>query len=80
MAAPSTDTRRSMLAKVHIARKQLGISKEDYRAILELRFDVSSSADLSLKQLDQLLAHLTSLGFVATKKGDARPSDSAARN
>lgn len=75
--AASTDTRRAMLAKVHIARKQLDIPKEDYCAILEHRFDVSSSGDLTLEQLDQLLAYLTSLGFVAVKKGDAKPSKSA---
>lgn len=77
MAAPASAARRAMLAKIHIALKDLGIPDEDYRAMLDNLFGVASSAKLSPKQLDQLLDHLTKRGFVATKKGDAKPSNSA---
>ena len=77
MAAPSTDTRRSMLAKVHIAVKVLGMDDGTYRAMLDNLYGVESSAKLSVKQLDDLLGHLASRGFVATKKGDSKPSKSA---
>lgn len=75
--APSTDTRRSMLAKVHIAKKDLALDDDTYRLMLDNLFGVESSAKLSLKQLDELLGHMTSRGFVAAKKGDAKPSKSA---
>lgn len=77
MAAATSDARRAMLAKVHIAKKNLGLDDATYRAMLDNLFGVDSSAKLSPKQLDQLLGHLTSRGFVASKKGDAKPSDSA---
>ncbi|MEA5087285.1 regulatory protein GemA [Solidesulfovibrio sp.] len=77
MAAPTSAARRAMLAKIHIALKDLGIPDEDYRAMLDGMFDVASSAKLSPRQLDQLLDHLTKRGFVASKKGDAKPSTSA---
>ncbi len=74
-AKPSTASRRAMLAKIHIAKKDLGLDDDTYRLMLGNLFGVDSSAKLSLKQLDQLLDHLTKRGFVATKKGDAKPSD-----
>jgi phage gp16-like protein len=77
--ATSTDTRRAMLAKVHIAKKDLCLDDGTYRMMLDNLFGVDSSGKLSLKQLDELLGHMASRGFVAVKKGDARPSDSAAR-
>ena len=75
--APSTDTRRAMLAKVHIAKKDLCLDDDTYRMMLDNLFGVESSGKLSLKQLDELLGHMTSRGFVAVKKGDAKPSKSA---
>jgi len=74
---PSTDTRRAMLAKVHIAKKDLCLDDDAYRMMLDNLFGVESSAKLSLKQLDELLGHMTARGFVAVKKGDAKPSKSA---
>jgi len=69
--------RRAMLAKIHIAKKDLGMDDGTYRAMLDNLYGVDSSAKLSPKQLDDLLGHLTKHGFVARKKGDAAPSDSA---
>jgi phage gp16-like protein len=66
-----------MLAKIHIAKKDLGLDDDTYRAMLDNLYDVDSSAKLSPKQLDDLLGHMTSRGFTARKKGDAAPSDNA---
>jgi phage gp16-like protein len=63
-----------MLAKVHIAKKNLAMDDGTYRMMLDNLYGVDSSAKLSVKQLDDLISHLTSRGFVATKKGDAKPS------
>jgi len=59
------DTRRSLLAKVHIAKKDLGLDDAAYRAILA-RFGVESSSRLDMKGLEKLLAHFEQLGWVST--------------
>ena len=58
--------RRPLYAKIHIARKQLGMSDDIYRGMLEERFSVNSSSQLSVKQLILLLKHFEDLGFVPT--------------
>lgn len=57
------EARRALLAKVHIARKQLGLAPDEYRAILEGRFDVASSAELDVPALHKLVAYFKSLGW-----------------
>lgn len=77
-AATSSSSRRAMLAKIHIAIKDLGLDDATYRLMLDNLYGVTSSAKLKPRQLDDLLGHLTSRGFVARKKGDkSAPSDSA---
>lgn len=67
------DTRNSLLAKVHIAKAQLTLGEEEYRAILA-RFGVASSKELDLAGLDKLLRHMEKLGWEAKtarkRKGD----------
>lgn len=57
----SFDTRNSLLAKIHIARKQLGMDETTYRAVLA-KFDVASSKDLTMKGLALLVDHMAKLG------------------
>jgi phage gp16-like protein len=71
MTATSSSARRAMLAKIHIAKKDLAMPDEDYRAMLENLYGVASSAKLTAKQLDDLLGHLTNRGFTGRKKRDA---------
>jgi len=76
MAATSTAHRNGMLAKIHIAKKDLGLSDEDYRAMLDNLYGVDSSARLNGRQLHDLLGHLTNRGFTGRKAGDkAAPAD-----
>lgn len=52
------------LAKIHIAAKELGLSKEAYRDIIALNFPgKSSSKDLSQQQRTQLLTIFISRGW-----------------
>ncbi len=62
-AKQAEEARRALLAKVHIARKQLGLTPDAYRAILECRFDVASSAELDVPGLHKLVAYFKSLGW-----------------
>lgn len=43
------------LAKIHIAKKELGLTDEAYRDMLHLHFQVDSAKDLLLKQVVVLL-------------------------
>lgn len=61
------NNRKALLAKVHIAVSQLGIQDEDYRDILQAMFRVRSSAELSDRNLEQLIRYFVSKGFVAKK-------------
>lgn len=56
------NTRRADLAKIHIAKKQLGLDDETYRAMLFEVAGVSSSADLDDKGRDTLLRHMERVG------------------
>ena len=44
----AADQKRRDLAKIHIARKELGMEEEDYRAMLQDVAGVGSSADLTV--------------------------------
>lgn len=56
-------TRNKLIAKVKIAQKQLGISDDDYRAMLAERYGVDSSTRLKGAQLGNLIQHMERLGF-----------------
>jgi len=55
--------RNKLIAKVKIAQKQLGISDDDYRAVLAERYGVDSSTQLTGAQLGNLIQHMERLGF-----------------
>jgi phage gp16-like protein len=68
MSVQIKDNRNADLAKIHIAKKDLGMSEEDYRAMLWTVGRVKSSAQLDDAGRRQLLAHLSKLGW-APKPG-----------
>ncbi len=55
--------RNSLLAKVHIARKDLNMAGADYRGMLETLFNTDSAGKLSIKQLENLVQHFGKLGW-----------------
>lgn len=63
------------LAKIHIAKKELGLTDEIYRDILHLHFKVESAAKLSDRQCTVLLNHFKALGWkpAPTKRAGQRP-------
>lgn len=71
---PTTAARRSMMAKIAIARKDLGMDEDDYRQAL---FDLTgntSATECSVPELDKVIAWLKSKGFQPI------PSRSSARH
>jgi phage gp16-like protein len=74
-AAKKQSDRQAMLAKVHIAVKELGYSDETYRDILYTQFKARSAAGLTLDQLDQLIRFFVSKGWhnkISGKKPEGR--------
>lgn len=54
--------RNKLLAMIHIAKKDLGLTQEQYEAILH-GYKVESAKDLSLIQLDSCVKYLKHLGW-----------------
>jgi hypothetical protein len=55
--------RRVLLAKIHIAVKELGMSDGEYRTLLRDRFGVSSAARLSTEEMETLLDRFVRRGW-----------------
>lgn len=68
--------RRARLAKIHIAKKQLALKDDSYRALLHRITGRESSGDCTDAQLDAVLTEFKRLGFTAELKNPPR-SDKA---
>jgi phage gp16-like protein len=71
--APAKAHRRGLIAKVHIARTQLGLSDDDYRAVLIDETGHDSAAMLDERQLDAVVKRFEARGFTAKAKAGATP-------
>jgi hypothetical protein len=61
--APKIQERRNkLLALVHIAKKEIPLSDDEYRDVIAY-WGVSSSADMSIRELEDLVKYFESLGF-----------------
>lgn len=57
--------RNGLLAKVHVAKKELALLEDDYRAILQEEFGVTTAAALTVGELQSLVRRFESKGWVA---------------
>lgn len=73
--------RNSALAKIHIAKSQLGMVDADYRAMLQRVAQVDSASKLDRAGQDKVLAEMVRLGFqpVKTSRKGKRPNPPASR-
>ncbi len=65
---PNPAQRRGLLAKVHVAKKQLGMADEVYRDMLEAQFGTRTSADLTIGQLERLIGLFERGGWQAPER------------
>jgi len=65
VTAALPQTRRRQLAKIHIAKKQLALAEDTYRALLERLFGVTTAKDLTDRQHQHLLGEFRRLGWKA---------------
>ena len=70
--------RRAAMAKLHVAKKELGFDDGDYRAVLERVTGKRSSAEMAIGELGRVLDELARLGWAPGTKGPRgkpRPAD-----
>jgi len=73
----STSHRRAMLAKIHVARKELALAEDDYRQIMLDETGNTSAADCTEGELERALKRFAALGF---KPQPAKASSRAAQH
>ena len=66
--------RNAELAKIHVAKKQLNLDDDTYRAILDRITGQTSAADLTARQRDALLKEFVRLGFRAPAHRQPNPA------
>lgn len=81
MPRPRTPTRQAELAKIHIAKKQLGLDEDTYRDMLWTVARVRSAKELDGAGREAVLEHLKAQGFTGRRRYPGRPHniDSADR-
>jgi len=75
----SDNGRRALLAKVHLAKKDLRLDDETYRDILERETGRRSSAECSVQELENLVAHFRRQGFVPKTVAGGRKDSAVQR-
>ena len=66
------------LALIHVAKKELGLTEEDYRSLLELHGGVSSAKHLTLEGFERVMQRIEQLGFKSTT--DRQPTRAPRRD
>ena len=59
--------RSKLIQLIHVAKKEIGLSDEDYRAILESTAKKSSCSEMSVFELNEVLKAMKKLGFKVKK-------------
>ncbi|MDN6861037.1 regulatory protein GemA [Pseudomonas sp. CAN2814] len=68
------------LAKIHIAKAQLGLDDDDYRALLGRVAGVRSAKELGPRQVAQVLAEFQRLGWKPESKQQGRATPKVPQN
>lgn len=71
---PHPKSRQADLAKIHIARKALGMDDSTYRAMLQTVAQVNSARDLTHVNRQAVLQHLRHLGWRPTNIHKGKPT------
>ena len=66
------EQRRGLLAKIHIAKKDLGLTPDQYEAILS-GYKVESARDLTIPQLESMVRYLKYLGWRPYRRRKRQP-------
>lgn len=69
----------TLLAKIHVARKQLALDDDTYRAMLRGVAGVESAKDLTPALASKLLRHMQTCGFAPARPIERRPNVAVSR-
>lgn len=61
------NARLRLVRLVHVAKREIGLSDDDYRAVLEGAAGKSSCAEMSVSELNEVLQAMKNLGFKVKK-------------
>jgi len=76
-ASRNPNPRQSLIRLIHVAKRDLALDDDTYRAMLVAATGKNSSAGLSVPQLERVLAHMKKSGFTVRHKSPKdRPRDS----
>lgn len=74
MSQPSTNNRQRLIRLIHVAKRDLQMDDDSYRAVLAKVVKKTSAADLTIPELERTLEHLKRCGFkVRSKSKPAGP-------
>jgi phage gp16-like protein len=59
--------KRALVAKIHIAKKQLGLDDDVYRSVLSHVTNKTSCSSMTVPELEKVLTHFKNKGFKAKK-------------
>lgn len=68
-----TDNRQRLIRLIHVAKRDLALDDDCYRAILQRIGKQASSSKLTIPQLSQVLEYMKQAGFKVRSKAGGRP-------
>ena len=66
---PASDPRVKLIAQIHVAKKQLGLTEAEYRGLLAAAAGKESSAAMNAAELGRVIEALVKAGFKPAFKG-----------
>lgn len=75
----TTPNRQRLIRLIHVAKRDLSMDDDTYRAILLRIGKKSSSADLTIPELEKVLEHLKRSGFKVRSKSKSAPKPEQAK-
>ena len=79
MPQPSTNNRQRLIRLIHVAKRDLSMDDDSYRATLLRIGKKASSADLTIPELEKVLEHLKRSGFKVRSKSKSAPKPAQAK-
>ena len=80
MTKPYTPNKNALIGKIHVAKNQLALADDSYRAVLTRITGKDSSAKMTIPQLEAVLEEFKRLGFKPTggkRAGTRKKADTA---
>jgi phage gp16-like protein len=74
------DNRKTLIARIHIAKKDLGLDDDTYREMLNAATGQTSCKDMHISDLFKVMEHLKQLGYKSKRSGYGKRPNPAQGN